>query len=191
MKTELDRRDFNKVCYASRAASQGGFAGSDPFFRFSTRVRVCQVTRVAGPLGIPLPGAIYDDMARGKARQRIFHDHRDYGRFLEGLETTVDKFGFEVFSFVCMPNHIHLFFRTPKPNLSRGMQYLLSGYANWFNTRHRRTGHLFQGRTDRRRHLLLDGQPLLAPESCPRQTPARGASRAMAVVELSWLPISA
>jgi len=26
------------------------------------------------------------------------------------------------------------------------MQYLLSGYANWFNTRHRRPGHLFQGR---------------------------------------------
>jgi len=26
------------------------------------------------------------------------------------------------------------------------MQYLLSGYANWFNTRHHRSGHLFQGR---------------------------------------------
>ena len=48
------------------------------------------------------------------ARQKIFRDERDYGRFLEGLETTVDKFGFEVFSFVCMPNHIHLFFRTPR-----------------------------------------------------------------------------
>ena len=45
-----------------------------------------------------------------------------------------------------MPNHIHLFFRTPQPNLSRGMQYLLSGYANWFNTRHRRSGHVYQGR---------------------------------------------
>ena len=62
-------------------------------------------------------------MSRGNARQKIFRDERDYGRFLEGLETTVDKFGFEIFSFVCMPNHIHLFFRTPKPNLSRGMQF--------------------------------------------------------------------
>ena len=85
-------------------------------------------------------------MSRGNARQTIFRDERDYGRFIDGLETTVDKFSFEVFSFVCMPNHIHLFFRTPKPNLSRGMQYLLSGYANWFNKRHRRPGHLFQGR---------------------------------------------
>ena len=85
-------------------------------------------------------------MARGNARQAIFRDERDYGRFVDGLEATVDKFGFEVFSFALMPNHIHLFFRTPQPNLSRGMQYLLSGYANWFNTRHRRPGHLFQGR---------------------------------------------
>jgi REP element-mobilizing transposase RayT len=62
------------------------------------------------------------------------------------LEATIDKFRFELFGFVCMPNHVHLFFRTPEPNLSRGMQYLLSGYANWFSTRHRRPGHLFQGR---------------------------------------------
>jgi hypothetical protein len=36
-------------------------------------------------------------MSRGNARQKIFRDERDYGRFLEGLETTVDKFGFEIF----------------------------------------------------------------------------------------------
>jgi REP element-mobilizing transposase RayT len=101
---------------------------------------------MARPLRIQFSGAIYHATARGNARQRIFRDDRDYGRFLKGLETTVDKFSFEIFSIVCMPNHIHLFFRTPEPNLSRGMQYLLSGYANWFNTRHRRPGHLFQGR---------------------------------------------
>lgn len=101
---------------------------------------------MARPLRIQFAGAIYHVMSRGNARQKIFRDDRDYGRFLEGLETIVDKFGFEIFSFVCMPNHVHLFFRTPQPNLSRGMQYLLSGYANWFNARHRRPGHLFQGR---------------------------------------------
>jgi len=101
---------------------------------------------MARALRIQFPGAIYHVMARGNARQSIFRDERDYGRFLEGLEATVDKFRFEVFSMVCLPNHIHLFFRTPEPNLSRGMQYLLSGYANWFNTRHHRSGHLLQGR---------------------------------------------
>jgi hypothetical protein len=45
-----------------------------------------------------------------------------------------------------MPNHIHLLLRTPEPNLSSGMQHWLSGYANWYAKRNRRTGHLFQGR---------------------------------------------
>ncbi|MFO7903808.1 MAG: transposase [Pirellulaceae bacterium] len=98
------------------------------------------------PLRMEFSGAIYHTMSRGNARQRIFYDDRDYQRLCEGLERTVDRFGFEIFSFVCMPNHFHLLFRTPKPNLSRGMQYLLSGYANWFSKRHQRPGHLFQGR---------------------------------------------
>lgn len=90
--------------------------------------------------------SVGEDRSRGNARQKIFRDDCDYGRFLSGLQATVDKFGFEIFVFVCMPNHFHLFFQTPEPNLSRGTPYLLSGYANWFNTRHRRPGHLFQGR---------------------------------------------
>jgi REP element-mobilizing transposase RayT len=77
---------------------------------------------MARPLRIEFAGAIYHVMTRGNARQKIFRDERDYQRMLEGLETTVVKFGFELFSFVCMPNHLHLFFRTPRPNLSRGMQ---------------------------------------------------------------------
>ena len=58
----------------------------------------------------------------------------------------VSRTDWQVLAYVWMPIHIHLFVRTPKPNLSRGMQYLLSGYANWYAKRHQRTGHLFQGR---------------------------------------------
>ncbi len=45
-----------------------------------------------------------------------------------------------------MPNHIHALIKTPHPNLCRGMQRWLSGYANGYAKRNRRTGHLFQGR---------------------------------------------
>ena len=55
-----------------------------------------------------------------------------------------------------MPNHFHLFLRTPQPNLSRGMQYLVSGYANWYTKRHRRPGHLTQGRF--KAALIEDGE---------------------------------
>jgi REP element-mobilizing transposase RayT len=98
------------------------------------------------PLRVEYPGAIYHLMCRGNGRQRVFRDDVDYQRLIDGLAVTVSRYGWEVFSFVLMPNHFHLFVRTPQPNLSRGMQYLASGYANWFAKRHRCPGRLLQGR---------------------------------------------
>ena len=45
-----------------------------------------------------------------------------------------------------MGNHYHLVLRTLRPNLSRAMHWLGASYVNWFNARHGRSGHLFQGR---------------------------------------------
>ena len=101
---------------------------------------------MARPLRVEYPGAIYHVMSRGNGRQRVFRDERDFRRLLEGLESAVRKFDWLVMSYVWMPNHIHLLLQTPQPNLSAGMQYLVSGYANWFSKRHQRPGHLFQGR---------------------------------------------
>jgi REP element-mobilizing transposase RayT len=98
------------------------------------------------PLRVEYHGAIYHLMCRGNGRQRIFRDEVDYQRLIGGHAVTVSRYGWEIFSFVLMPNHFHLFVRTPQPNLSRGMQYLASGYANWFAKRHRCPGHLLQGR---------------------------------------------
>ena len=82
---------------------------------------------MARPLRIEFPNAIYHVMARGNGRRAIFHADADYQRMTDGLEKTVARNGWQVFAYVWMPNHIHLFVRTPNPNLSRGMQYLLSG----------------------------------------------------------------
>ena len=35
---------------------------------------------------------------------------------------------------------------TPRANLSQAMQWLNVSYSIWFNLRHQRAGHLFQGR---------------------------------------------
>lgn len=43
-------------------------------------------------------------------------------------------------------NHYHLLLETPEPNLSRAMQWCNVSYSVWFNLRHRRSGHLLQGR---------------------------------------------
>lgn len=45
-----------------------------------------------------------------------------------------------------MTNHYHLIIETPLTTLSRGMHDLDGDYAQEFNRRHARVGHLFQGR---------------------------------------------
>ena len=45
-----------------------------------------------------------------------------------------------------MDNHYHLIIELTEENLSRAGQWLNLSYTNWFNRRHQRTGHLFQGR---------------------------------------------
>ena len=58
---------------------------------------------MARPLRIEFPGAIYHVMARGNARQALFPGDDDYQRMLAGLEKTVQRTGWEVFSLVWMP----------------------------------------------------------------------------------------
>jgi putative transposase len=45
-----------------------------------------------------------------------------------------------------MTTHYHVIVETPDANLAAGMQHLNGFYAQLFNERHSRTGHLFQGR---------------------------------------------
>ncbi len=90
--------------------------------------------------------AIYHIVTRGEGRRLLFHDDRHYERFTDGLIDEVDRSGWVVVAFCWMPNHVHALIKTPHPNLCRGMQHWLSGYANWYAKRHRRTGHLYQGR---------------------------------------------
>ena len=109
---------------------------------------------MARPLRIEYEGAIYHVTARGNARQQIVLADADRTRLWEGLAAAAVRYGWELLAFVFMTNHLHLLLRTPRPNLSAGMQYFLSGYANWFARRHRRPGHLFQGRF--KGHLVED-----------------------------------
>jgi REP element-mobilizing transposase RayT len=85
-------------------------------------------------------------MARGNARQDIVADDADRKRLVEGLGKSVQRSGWVLYAFVVMTNHLHLVLKTPRANLSKGMQLFLSSYANWWARRHRPGRHLFQGR---------------------------------------------
>jgi REP element-mobilizing transposase RayT len=106
---------------------------------------------MARPLRIEIPGGWYHVTARGNERRAIWRDDRDRRHFLALLEKFVERFRVSVHAYVLMDNHYHLLLRTGESNLSRAMQWLGVSYTVYFNRRHRRAGHLFQGRF----HALL------------------------------------
>jgi REP element-mobilizing transposase RayT len=92
------------------------------------------------------PKTFYHVLSRGNEKKEIFRDDKDYLKFLDTLGTMADRFKLEVHAYVLMKNHYHLLIRTKEANLSRAIQWLGVSYSVWFNRRHQRSGHLFQGR---------------------------------------------
>jgi putative transposase len=101
---------------------------------------------MARPLRIEFAGALYHVTSRGNARASIFLEDADRHRFLERLGEMVATYRWECHAYCLMTNHFHLLVGTPEPNLSAGMRRLNGFYAQWFNDRHGRVGHVLQGR---------------------------------------------
>ncbi len=92
------------------------------------------------------PGALHHIMVRGINKTAIFVDAQDKARFLERLGENVTEGKCSIYAWVLMDNHVHLLFKSGKHGISAVMRKLLTWYAQYFNHRHNRTGHLFQNR---------------------------------------------
>ena len=101
---------------------------------------------MARPPRLEFPGAVYHVVVRGNEQRAIFRDDVDRERYLERLAHYREKFDFRLLAFCLMTNHVHLAMRASRFPLSRFMAGLQSSYTQWFNRRHKRVGHLFQGR---------------------------------------------
>ncbi len=111
------------------------------------------------PLRVEFAGALWHVTSRGNERRDVFRDEADREAFLKILGRTVGLFRWTLHAYVLMDNHFHLLLETPEPTLSRGMRQLNGLYTQAFNRRHRRSGHLFQGRfksvlVDKETHFL-------------------------------------
>ncbi|MCF6147599.1 MAG: hypothetical protein E3K37_02965 [Candidatus Kuenenia sp.] len=95
---------------------------------------------------IEFEGAFYHVMNRGNHRENIFLDTHDREKFYEIVGNIESRYGIIVYVFVLMSNHYHILLETPHANLSRAIQRLNGDYALYFSRRHKRPGHLFQGR---------------------------------------------
>jgi REP element-mobilizing transposase RayT len=114
---------------------------------------------VSRQLRLEYPGAIWHVTSRGNERRDIFRDDHDRRRFLTLLAKVVVERRWLLHAWVLMSNHYHLLIELPEVGLSRGIKWLNQTYAEDFNARHERVGHLFQGRfkgvlVEREGHLL-------------------------------------
>ncbi len=105
-----------------------------------------------------LPGAIYHLITRGLNKTALFKDNHDRDEFLRRLEKALAQTGCQCFAWVLMTNHIHLLVRSSEKALSQFARKLLTGYAIYFNHRHKRTGYLYQNRY---KSILCQAEPYL------------------------------
>jgi len=101
---------------------------------------------MARPLRIEYPGAVYHITSRGNEKKPVYKDDQDRKNFLFILDKVNKRYHWLCHAYCLMDNHFHLLIETPEGNLSIGMRQLNGVYTQAFNKRHRRVGHLFQGR---------------------------------------------
>jgi REP element-mobilizing transposase RayT len=101
---------------------------------------------MARPLRIEYPGALYHVTSRGDRQEAIFEDDQDRTAFLNVLGEVISRFRWRCHAYCLMGNHYHLMIETPEGNLTKGMRQLNGVFTQWSNRRHKRSGHVFQGR---------------------------------------------
>jgi REP element-mobilizing transposase RayT len=101
---------------------------------------------MARPLRIEFAGALYHITSRGNARGSIYLNDSERHSFLQILGSTCDRHDWLCHAYCLMTNHYHLLIETQSPTLSKGMKSINGSYTQDFNKRHKRVGHVFQGR---------------------------------------------
>jgi REP element-mobilizing transposase RayT len=106
----------------------------------------CDADRMARPLRIEFPGAIYHVTSRGNRCESVFLDDRDRSMLLGIIGEALGRFKARMLAYCLMGNHFHFVLQTELANLSRVMRHINGVYTQAFNARHDRVGHVLQGR---------------------------------------------
>ena len=92
------------------------------------------------------PGLLYHVIVRGNQRRKTFLGDEDYRAYLERLGRYRRRYDYTVHAYCLMPNHVHLLLESSAHPLGKFMQGLQQSYSQYFNSKHRKVGHVFQGR---------------------------------------------
>lgn len=84
---------------------------------------------------------------RGNRKENIFQCEKDYKIFHNLLYKYTRKYGLHIMAYCFMPNHYHLILKCGEDvtAVTRFMRSFMVAYAMYFNRKHNKVGHLFQG----------------------------------------------
>ena len=89
----------------------------------------------------------YHVFVRGINKEKIFNQVREKQYFKKIVKKHLDKYAVEIHAYCIMSNHAHLIIKSDeKSKLSSFMSNVLAEYAQYYNYKHNRNGHVFQNR---------------------------------------------
>ncbi len=92
----------------------------------------------------------YHIITRGINKQDIFFDDNDRKKFIKEISRTKEKYEYELYAYVLMPNHVHMLIKETNHSISNIMRSLLVSYAEYINKKYDRIGYVFQDRFNSR-----------------------------------------
>lgn len=96
---------------------------------------------------VVVPGLPHHVTQRGNGRARTFFADADYALYRDFLAHECRAAGVIIWSWVLMPNHVHLILVPSDPDgLRRALAAVHRRYAGHIHARQKRTGHFWQGR---------------------------------------------
>jgi putative transposase len=95
---------------------------------------------------LDVAGTLHHVIVRGIEKRRIFDDETDHQAFVKLMGDLALRTETKIYGWSLLFNHVHLLLRSGPGGLAHYMRRLLTGYAQWYNRRHNRNGHLFQNR---------------------------------------------
>lgn len=88
----------------------------------------------------------YHVIVRGNGKMALFEEDADNLFFLDKLRKYREECGIMCLAYVLMDNHVHLLLKDPNDVIEHFMKKLCVSYAQHFNLKYARSGHVFQDR---------------------------------------------
>jgi REP element-mobilizing transposase RayT len=92
------------------------------------------------------PSGYFHITTRGVEQRDVYLDRDDRVAFLALLRRAVERYDWDVYAVCLMTNHYHLVVEGMRDLISRGLQRVNGVYAESFNGKYRRSGHLWGDR---------------------------------------------